>query len=226
MPRTASFYQQDSAPTDLKLFLAPTDFALVSGSDALTVNAKGDVSRNIGASATNVYSLMLGKLLERTGFPLFLQEQFGTAAGVAGPSSVANTSDPAANKGYPPFTGASQLVPRTGNIPKGIQINDLTVVYQITGAALTTHTIGLSKTVFPKPGTPGALVVTDVIAPGANGLTTAVVANPQSVKVAVASPFMNVTDLSGLITAYAVTTAAGGSFKLYGAFAHCSFNFN
>src|SRR5690348_16966367 len=113
MARTAGYYQQDSPFTDLKLRLAPQDFTNTgAGTATLTVNAKGDISYNAAASQVLVFTASLSKLIERLGFPLFLQENFGTAAGVPGPSSVANTSDPAANQGYPPFTGASQLVPR------------------------------------------------------------------------------------------------------------------
>lgn len=226
MARTAGYYQQDSPFTDLKLFIGPQDFVGTAGSPALTINAKGDVSLNVGASEAAIFSCSLSKLQERLGFPLFLQENFGTAAGVAGPSAVANTSDPAANVGYPPLKGSSQLVPRVGNIAKGIQINDITLAYEITGAALSVHTIGLSKTVFPTPGTPAALVITDIVAPATNGLSLTTNANPQTTKVSVTSPVMNVTDLSGLIMAVTATTAASGAYRLYGAFIHCSFNFN
>ena len=227
MPRTASFFQQDSPFTDLKLNLGPEDFTNTgAGTVALTVNAKGDISQNAAASQTLVFTASLSKVLERLGFPLFLQEQFGTAAGVAGPTSVANTSDPAANTGYPPFTGASYLTPRTSNIAKGLQINDIVVVYEITGAALTTHTFGLSKTVYPTPGTPAALTATDIVAAGANGLATAINANPQSTKITVASAAFNATDLSNMNIAYDVTTAVAGAYRLYGMFLHCSFNFN
>jgi hypothetical protein len=228
MPRTSSFFQQDSPFTDLKLRLGAQDFINTgAGTAALTVNAKGDVSSNAAASQALIYNCCLSKVLERLGFPLFLQEQFGTAAGVAGPSAVANTSDPAANKGYPPFTGASYLTPRTGNIAKGLQINDITVVYEIGTTALAAHTFGLSKTVYPTPGTPAALVVSDIVSVGANGLATATNANQQSTKIAVGTPVMNVTDLSDMNIAYNVTVGgSSGTYRFYGMFLHCSFNFN
>lgn len=229
MSHTRGTYFQDTALTDGKIFISPTEFTNTgAGTAPLTVNAKGDVSLNAGASQTLVFSAFVSKLIERLGMNFISGEQFGTAAGVAGISSVANTSDADGGPAGIPSgnSTASQLTPRTSFIPKGIQINDVTMLYSITGAALTTHTFGLSKTVFPVPGTPAALVITDIIAPGANGLATATNANPQSTKIPVVAPVMNVTDESGLIIAYDVTTQVAGAFRLYGAVLHVSFNFN
>ena len=230
MPRTRSNYNQDLAFNDGYIWIPPEQFTATSGTSALTLNAKGDFSANVGASQTVAYIASVKELL-RTGFNFITQENYGTSTGpFPGP---ANSSDPDASiAGYPGGASgwgnstASQLVPRTTYLPKGTQINDITFIEEITGAALTTHTCGLSKTVFPTAGTPAALVVTDIIAVGANGLPTATNANPQSTKVAVATPAMVVTDMTGLIIALNVTTAVSGAYRLYGAMLHLNFNFN
>lgn len=187
-------------------------------------NAKGDYSlKNAAGANVGVFATSFAGLIFRTGQQPFYQEQFGTAAGVAGPTGVANTSSPDGTIGVPPFTGASQLVVATGNIPKGIKILDITLKYQVTGAALTLHTIGLSKTVFANNA---AIVVTDVLANAANGLATAVQANPYVTKVAIVSPVFQVSDLADLWLEIDATTQAAGVYSLYGASVHVAFNYN
>src|SRR5256885_9918600 len=69
-------------------------------------------------AASAVYASSFEGLLFRTGMLPFLQQQFGTAAGVAGPTAVANTSSPDAQVGAPRQTGTGILTPATGFILK------------------------------------------------------------------------------------------------------------
>lgn len=188
-----------------------------------TRNGKADLSFNVGASQVCAFETSFEGLLFRTGQSPFLQEQFGTAAGVAGPTSVANTSDPDAQVGPPPQTGILSITPQTGFVPKGIKILDITLRYQITGAALTTHTIGLAKAVFANNA---AIVVTDIVANAANGLATAVQAQPYVTKVSVTSPTFTVSDLTDLWLEVDATTQVAGAYRLYGATVHVAFNYN
>lgn len=225
--RTGGRFEQKTPVTDAFLPCDASDFFSVgAGASTLTLNAKGDVSFNMAQSLAGKWVCSLTGLIYRSGLAPFLQEQFGTAAGVAGPTSVANTSDPDAQSGVPPFTGASQLTPLTGFIPKGIKIIDITYHYFIGTNPLSVHTIGLSKTVKPTSGTPAALTVTDIVANAANGLATAANANPQSTTVTVSSPVFNVTDLSELIIEVDATTPAGGTYRNYGATVHLQYNYN
>lgn len=224
MSRTGGRWEQKTPFTDGRFVVAPADFTQTSGTaSTMTRNAKGDLSLNQGATITAMYMYDIAEMLFRTGQLPFLQEQFGTAANVPGPSSVANTSDPDAGIGPPPQTGILSITPQTGFLPKGIKITDLTLKYLITGAALTLHTIGLSKTVFANNA---ALVVTDVLANAANGLATATQANPYVTKVAISSPTFLVSDLSDLIIELDVTTQGAGAYRLYGVDIHCQFNYN
>lgn len=227
MSRTGGRYEQKTPNTDGFLPIGAADFSSVgAGANTLTRNAKGDVSLNMAASLVGVWTTSLSGLIYRLGQQPFLQEQFGTAAGVAGPTSVANTSDPDANIGPPPQTGTKVIIPQTGFVPKGVKIVDITLHYLIGTNPLSLHTMGLSQTVKPVSGTPGALVVTDVLANAANGLATAANANPQSTKAAITSPVFTVADLSELILEVDATTPAGGTYRLYGATVHLQFNYN
>lgn len=227
MSRTGGRFEQKLPNTDGFIPIGASDFAsLGAGASTLTRNAKGDVSFNMAASLVGVWETSLTGLIYRTGQTPFLQEQFGTAAGVAGPTSVANTGSPDSQIGPPPQTGMLSITPQTGMVPKGVKIMDITLHYFIGTNPLSLHTIGLSQTVKPSPGTPAALVVTDILANAANGLATAANANPQSTKVLIASPVFSVTDLSELILEVDATTPVGGTYRLYGATIHLQFNYN
>lgn len=230
MPRTHSQYNQDLPFSDGYLWVPPSTFHTSTGAATLTLAAKGNLAQVVAASTTVGFFAELRQML-RTGVPFITQEQFGTSTGpFPGP---ANSSDPDASiAGYPGSgsgfgnASAAQLTPRTGNIAKGSKILDVTFVESISGAALTAHTCGLSKTIFPTPGTPAALAISDIVPVGTNGLPTATNANPQSTKVSVASPSFISSDMSALILALNVTTQAGGAYSLFGAIVHLAFNFN
>lgn len=222
--RTGGRFEAKTPFTDGVIEIGAQDFQVMSGVTSTFVKAgKGLVTLHIGASLAPVIIVDLGAFFTRKlGLAPFLQEQFGTAAGVAGPTSVANTSDPDAQSGIPPFTGASQLTPQKGFFPKGINILDVTLQYAIAGAALTGHTIGISKTVFANNAAP---VVTDVLANAANGLATATQAQPYVTKIAVNSGFL-VTDLTHYILELDPTTQVAGTYDLSGATLHVSYNWN
>lgn len=186
-------------------------------------NGKGDYSLNQAASNATVYATSFAGLIFRTGQAPFLQEQFGTAAGVAGPTGVTNTSSPDGTIGVPPFTGASQLVVATGQIPKGIKILDITLKYKVITNPLSLHTVGLSKTVFANNA---ALTVTDILANAANGLATAAQAQPYVTKIPIVSPVFQVSDLADIWLEIDATTPVGGTYSLYGASVHVAFNYN
>lgn len=226
--RTDGRFEQKLPVTDAFLPMDASDFFSVGGASTLTLGAKGDVFFALGLNLAGKWICSLTGLLFRTGLAPFLQEQFGTAAGVAGPTAVANTSDPDAQIGPPPQTGALTIIPQTGFIPKGIKVVDIVLHYRIDVNPLSLHTIGLSKTVKPSTTTPAALVVTDVVANAANGLATAVNANIQSTKILVASPVFNITDLSELIIEVDATTpvTAGSAYRMYGATVHVQYNYN
>ena len=226
MSRTGGRFEQKTPFTD-GVFGITIDSINQFGAGATTTKTrvgKGNYALVTTAGAASaVYATSFEGLLFRLGQAPFLQEQFGTAAGVAGPTAVANTSDPDAQIGPPPQTGALTITPQTGFIPKGLKITDITLKYSITGQALTAHTIGLSKTVFANNA---ALVVTDILANAANGLATATQAQPYVTKIAIASPVFQVTDLADLWLEIDITQQAASVYSLFGASVHVAFNYN
>lgn len=226
MSRTGGIYQQKTPNTDGRIILGGQDFQLASGGGTSTFTriANGQVSQHIAASQADVFFVNLSQILFRTGQLPFLQEQFGTAAGVAGPTSVANTNDPDAQIGPPPQTGTLSITPQTGFLAKGIKVNDITLKYLIGGTGpLTVHTIGLAKSVFANNA---AIVTTNLLANATNGLQVATQANPYVTKVTPTTVAFITTDLTDLILELDVTTPAATTYDLFSVELHVSFNFN
>lgn len=229
MPTTEGIWQQNTAPNDMQIFIDPHHIWVASGAATLTRSGAGLVNLAIAASEVCVFEASFTPNL-RTGMyatPALDQEQFGTAASQPGPSTVANTSGPLGlTPGFPPILAANMATLgniQRGPIPKGIQINSLDVIYTVGGVALTTATIGLTSTVFANNAAP---VVNVLLANAANGLPTAVQANPYVTNVPISMPAFITNQDAEPIIELDLTTAAGGTATLYGIVARCSFNYN
>jgi hypothetical protein len=135
------------------------------------------------------------------------QNLFTTPAGVTGP---------------PPYTGLSQLTPVTAPRPKGIEFKALYPWYLVSSVALTTNTIGLTKTVAANNT---ANAVTNILANAANNMQTAIQTNPYLTPIQIASPAFQVTKYTDYIIEWDVTTAAGGAARVYGVYLDVDFNF-
>lgn len=226
MSRTNARYEGELPFTDGVFPVTLDDINNFGGGTATkTRNAKGDYSLNVAASQACVFATSFAGLIFRTGQTPFLQEQFGTAAGVAGPTAVANTSDPDAQIGVPPQTGNLLITPQTGFIPKGIKVVNIALKYLIGTNPLSVHTIGLTRSQFTD-NSATAPVATDIIANAANGLATAARANYYVTVVSVASPLFSIQDLNDLWLEIDATTPAGGTYRLYGATVRVAFNYN
>ena len=237
---TEGRWEQESAFPDLQIFLGAdqwTDFAAVSTLPAAP--SAGLIYKTVPNSAAAKFFITPEPALLRSGVyatPAFDQEQFGTAAGVPGPSAVANTSGPLGlPPGFPPITTANLTTVagsiagtgtgiQRGPIPKGVQINSIDVIYQVLGLAASVATVGLTKTTFANLTAP---VVTNIIALGANGLPTAIGAQPQVTTVTVATPAMIVpTADTQIVLNVNLTAGATGTVQFIGAVLKCSYNFN
>jgi hypothetical protein len=221
MPHTESRYQQDLGFTDAYFFIPAPDFISTGAAATLTKNAVGDISWNVAASLAAVFDVhVTDGQLTRTGFGEDLQENFG---GTGIPAS-------AQPQFYRPdvigaMNTAQQLQPRTALKVKGFKPLSLKVVYLITGAALTLHTIRVDKTIYANNV---ANAITSVIANGANGLATATQANPYVTAIAfpAAQQVYNISDLSQLWIEIASTTQIAGAYRLYGVEFTVEFNYN
>jgi hypothetical protein len=212
----------------MQIFVDAGWFTDVAGLATVASAGPGLFVKHVPATDASTFFANLGLLL-RTGQYASAdgQSQFGTAAGVAGPTTVANTSGPLAlPPGIPPILAAN--LPTLGNIqrgpiPKGMQINSIDVIYTVAALAAAVATVGLTTTTFANATAP---VVTNLIALAANGLPTAVQATPYVKNVAVATPAMLITADTEVIANVNFTGGATGTVDFYGIVVHCSFNFN
>jgi hypothetical protein len=227
MSSTQGRFEQRSPFTDgvIPIPLGCITFTSDSGTaPAIVRTAAGNWGISLAASSEAHFNVELAPSVFRTGLLPFLQEQFGTAAGVAGPTSVANTTDPFAqpvNPGFPPFTGATQLSPVAGFVPKGIQVNNFTVAYNVATSTLTTFNCTIEKTTYVNAT---AVAVSHLLT--STGLTKTFAATPYLGTLTPTTPAFNVTDNSIISIDMDVVTPASSVFTLLKVFAHVSFNFN
>lgn len=224
MPHTESRYQQDLGFTDGISFIYPWDF-IPAGAGAPTVvtrNGVGDYSYNIGASIGPVtFAVNLAEMvLARTGFGEDIQNQFG-GTGISG-SAQPQFYRPDISAG---MSANQELSPRAAFKTKGYKPLSLKVIELITGAALTTHTCRIDKSVFANNV---ALASTSILASGANGLPTAIQANPYVtvVNFPAAAQVYQITDLAEMWFELTVTTQAAGAYRFYGVEFTFEYNFN
>jgi hypothetical protein len=211
MPRATGRWEGDTGFPDMLVWMGVNAWSFIATTaPVLTRAAAGNYYYAAAATQTVTAICDLNSIEQRTGYAMLDQEQFGGAQG------------PGPNAGNPPFTGATQLTPLTANIPKGIKILDITMVYGITTAAITSQTMTLQKAVFANTT---AVAVTGITLSTAVALATASTTNPYVTKIAVSSPAYTVTDLTNLTIENTISIAATAAYNLYGAFIHCSFNF-
>ncbi len=127
--------------------------------------------------------------------------------------NVFTTSGP--RTGRPPFTGLSQLTPQTSAPAKGINLQQLTVIYAVNTTAITVPTVGLYATQFFNNVAP---TVTALIAQATNGLQTAAQTQPYmiTVPVPVASQGFIVTSNTICTVELDFTTGGSGSVDVIG----------
>ena len=213
---------------DLQFFVDALWFTDIAGLATKASAGPGLMVSHVPATDASTFFANLGALL-RTGVyaSTYDQSQYGTAASVAGPSTVAGTSGPLALlPGIPPLT-AAQLATlgamQSGPIPKGMQINSIDVIYTVNGLAAAVATVGLTTTSFANATAP---VVKNLIALGANGLPTAVQATPYVKNIVVATPAMITAADTEVIADVNFTGGATGTVDFYGIVVHASYNFN
>ena len=237
MPQTDGRWSSRTPFPDLQLFIGALKFKDLAGlaTTPSSIATPGIIYQTVPATDASVFAVDLAELFLRSGVygsTAYDQEQFGTAASVPGPTTVANTSDPLAMpvntsspyQGFPPIPSASMATlagALTGPLPKGIQIDSIDVIYQVLTLAAAAATIGLTKTNFANLVAP---TVTNLIALGAHSLPTAVGAHPQVTNVAVASPAMIVAADTEVLLNINLTSGATGTINFYGAVVKAHYN--
>lgn len=222
MPKTQSRYQQDLGFTDGRVFLGPGDLVPNSvANGVVTRNGVADWSVNQAASLAVIYAANLtNALIRRTGFGEDLMEQFGGTGIPASAQPQVYRPDV-----IPSMNTGQQLQPRTALKLKGLKLLSIDVIYQITGAALTLHTLRVDQA---NQVNNVALVPTVILANAANGLATAVQANNYVTNVGLLAAqqiYRNSVD-SAIWIEIAATTQAAGAYRLYGFDCLVEYNYN
>lgn len=211
MPRVPGNWIGDVGMGDAYAWLGTDSWQFVATTaPVFTINAAGNYSWAFSASQTFTCIANLSRLgWQRTGIVQTAQEQFP------------GTWGPGPNAGAPPFTAGKNLVPLSAAIPKGTEIADLTLVYSIGTAALTSQTPLMKSALFANTA---AVVVSAVTLSTATALATLSTTNPYVTKLSVVTPGYTVADLTGL-TFQNTVVAGSGVYNLYGAFVHATFNY-
>lgn len=228
--------------TDGQIWIGASSFTPLVAASAVPASAgAGLLTLNIPASTTANIFAELNAIL-RTGQLATAarnQRNFGTSAGVPGPSGVSGTSGPlalptsvgAAGQGFPPWP--SSVNPTLtgglhGALGKGLQINWADLIYEVDTGAITSVTFGLTQTKMPAIGTPAAPVVTNIIALGANGLPVAANTAGQATRTRITNtaPVMLNVDAGEIIINANFVAPAANTVKFYGVVLGCSFNYN
>lgn len=177
-------------------------FNAILSNGAVTRNAAGDVSINVAAAQNALMTFDLGGTVIK-----YINSLLGT------------TSNPALD------ANGNLVVSGDAPIAKGFQITDITLAYSIQGGAITSQALRFDKNVFVN-GQVNA--ITNILANGANGLTTAATASATTcavVKVPVVTTF-DITDNDALFAELNVVTPGGVTYRLYEMFIHGNFNYN
>jgi len=232
MSHTQNRWTMDTPNTDGQIFIGPAGIVTTNMTQAGVYFTNFTSAWELNAATTTATYGCAPPIMLRTGVlatPQLTQQQFGTAALQPGPSSVANTSGPLALPGgFPPLKN-NQLATVAGNLPakgtgKGFQLNWIDVIYQINNNALSAFTIGVGVNQFANNV---ATNLTTLLADGANGLQTAVQANPYVTRVNITNPSFIVTpDTELFIGGKVVSTVSIPVFYLWGLVLGVSFNFN
>jgi hypothetical protein len=238
MPGTDGRWTGKTSFPDLQLFIGAQRFKDLAGlaTTPATIATPGLIWQLVPATDASIFVADIPELLLRSGVYAtanYDQEQFGTAASEPGPSAVSGTNGPLAlkgsggsyNQGFPPIVAANLATLggiEFGPQPKGIQIDSVDVIYQVLSLAASAATMGLTQTNFSNLAAP---VVTNLIALAANGLPTAIGAQPQVTNVAVSSPSMIVAADTEVLLNINLTAGATGTIKFFGAVIKAHYNF-
>lgn len=213
MSRTSDRFYADKPHNGGWLFFGAPQLISSSANLAMARNAQFDWSFNRTAAGAETYQVVwncsnLRRIIESYQAESAFQEPFNMGPPVPG---------------RPPFTGFTQMTPPSAAGPaKGIQVDDVAVVYQVGVAALTAASLALAEAKYAN----GVANVFTAQALNAAALPLAAAANPYQVTRAVLTPSMIVDDLSDLIAEFAFTMQNTGTIRVYGIGVHCHFNYD
>lgn len=239
MSHTQGMVTQETNNPDLQIFVGASEFKDTSGNGTLASQGAGLLDYTLSSTQAGTFFADVTAMLKRTGvyaIPLWTgatanagatQEAFGTAASVAGPTTVANTRGPLGTaQGVPPQLAAT-LDTLTGGVngpqAKGMEITSIDVIYTVGAVNASYATVGLTDTNFVEGVAPN---VVNRITLGSNSLPVAFATNPHVKNVAVGTPAFPVTTDTETIVNVNLTAGSGGTITFYGVVLHCNYNLN
>lgn len=226
MGRTNGFWEQDQAFPDGQIFLSAGAGLVTAGAGTLTRDGLGLINLALAASQTVILDFTLRNIF-RFGKQDDEQQAFGSASGTGQQSLATPPGTFSTNwgqSGRSPFTIAQNQVVATKR-PKGIGILSVTPIYTVSTLALTSVSLGVTKTVFANGVAPA---VTALLAAGTNGQPVATSANPNAVVSALlAANQAPITDVNAeVITELTLVLPATSTAKVYGVVVGVQFNYN
>lgn len=208
MSYTEGRWTQAGASQDMKVFLGASEFKDTANL-ATTAFAPGPPAlfswHTTGAS---VFVMNIDDIMRKT----------GEAVDTGG---ITGTPDPLGLGGIPPIPSSSLPTlkgPTVGFQKKGMMITAIDVIYKV-AVALTVATVGIVETKFVNNTAP---VTTNILAIAANGLPTAIQAQPYVFHIPIVVPSF-ITDPDASVLAVINMT---GTVDLYGMELYCTYNFN
>jgi len=228
MGRTAGWWLQDTALPDGQIFQPFSDAIVAAGAITATRDGLGLYEGAAAASQTVTLAFIL-KNLFRYGMQDDEQQAFGAATPTNGIQGQQGQATPPASfatnlqqSGRPPYTIAqNQQVPTSR--PKGIGVLSVTPIYQVSTLALTSVSLGVTKTVFANGIAPA---VTALLAAGTNGQPTTTSAQPNAIASALTTQSL-ITDVnSEVIAELSLVLPATSTAKIYGLVWKVQFNYN
>lgn len=239
--QTAGQYTQDTPFNDAQVFMACTDFVGVGGTPLFSFATVSGISMPVlgatTAAAFTAIAQISGQTLRTGNFPpstiqTMSGQAFGTAAALPGPqAAVPGTSSPSGfgiNQVVPPVLKAN-LPTIVGSVPgakpKGIQINWIDWLYQVTGTASAGISVQANLTVCPI-GLGATPVITNLL--GATAISAVSQAAGKLNRVRTTPTVIQMFNADGSVITinFGYTWAAGVSTLLVGAILGCSYNYN
>ncbi len=218
MGRSAANWGGDTAKAGGWIFKGACDASLLysgswSSNPALTRNTEGDFSFNGTASGAATIRVVacLSQLRRLIEVGPFFQEEFGGANAPVGVS------------GFPPYKGQTQFTPNNFPPNKGLQIDNLVVIYQPGVVSVTSVAVTLDEIVYANnvANVVNNYPLTNPIFP-----LTVPSTGPYVQVCPVTTPVMNVDDLSNFVAELDIVLANTGTIEIQGIGFHLHFNYN
>jgi len=205
----------------MEIFVGASDFIDTSAHATMGSAGAGLLAMTVPASNASTFFVSLSDLMKKTGIGLPRDARgFGSSAVPPIPA----TAMPTMFGSLAEAGGVSSISPTNKPPSKGMYVTSIDLIYTVAGSALALASVGLTDTTFVNNTAPA---VVNRLAVGANGMPTAVQAQPYKFNVPIPLAQQVFATASGTETILNVNITAGtGACTFYGAVLHCTYNLN